>query len=863
MLDKSPLRRFALGCVALGLLAGSVASPAGIVRAEGSRDLATQEAGDTTVGYRPFLEYRVNDGVTYTNPDALSAGIPRRTIIRVYAQAGEQLLLGSSANGIGAGAIRYRAPATAAGVPAPAALLCPTTTGIINTNVEESAGPRLTPGGSGYIPCAIAVTTSGVWEVEFISPNPGDRTNPKPMRIDQAWSRSDQTPTLPGTTRRLLPSWIIAWDVTVRGTGGQIIPGRAFTQYLSLNMGNNANTSVRSNTITPWPGPRGLGLRSQLYVQTVDGYRYRVKLNGIDPFGFVFFSNNKGFKDPATDEPIYRSVQLSGSNPNWQVPADVRLHNPQDADNDGTSNFTHKLFFDPIAVDMPQSALLPDGTTTWLLTRPREIPRPTDFRFIGSEGTPGQTGTGAPGTFKFRNPGTAPIRYTLFLDLNGNNNFGDANDRTLTGTAVAGENSVFWDGKDAIGAPVPVSSVPYNVRITFNAGEVHFPFIDAENNQSGFQLERLFPLAGGDGFTGDPTVNPFTMFYNDTRIAQDAFADGPGPSNPLSTGTNGQISAPTAGRTGGHLFGTDSGAGFGDGKGIDTWAYVPSPPFDFLGAIRIVAADVQVSKTHQPANVLAGNEIRYTITITNAGPSIVGCPDNATGCPPSITDANRAPVIDDVPAIIQNVQWTCALASGSGGCTQESGTGNAVRTLIDLSVGGVIEVTVTGTVPRDFRGSITNTVRVGRIIESDASRKMPADLPDPIESNNIASDIVNIQQPSAVTLVFFSGTATANGPRLRWQTGTEIDTKGFHVLRSATGRIEDAQRASPELIAARGDGTIYEWVDVALPVPGTYTYWLQETERSGQTSIAGSAVTVRVPATSATGRSLMLPLIVR
>lgn len=74
-----------------------------------------------------------------------------------------------------------------------------------------------------------------------------------------------------------------AWDITVTKlvNGSRVaVPGRVFANYLCLNLGNNK---------------QGFGvLYSTVYVLTNDGYIYRTEFNDIDPYGFVYFANNRG-----------------------------------------------------------------------------------------------------------------------------------------------------------------------------------------------------------------------------------------------------------------------------------------------------------------------------------------------------------------------------------------------------------------------------------------------------------------------------------------------------------------------------------------------------------------------------------------
>ncbi len=206
---------------------------------------------DLGPGHRAWLEFITAGGGSAT------AGIARRSIIQVYANAGETLYLGSSAVGIGAGVINFRDPNGVANT-------CGAT-GLINNRAEELLGPNTLTAG-GYTPCTINVATTGIWEVDFVSPNPtgGGGNNPPIILADANWVQ-------PATTHSTA-----AWDVTVASAGGVEIPGRAFASYLALNMGGNG----------PIGNPTALDV--PYFILTDDGYLYEIDLNGMNPFGFIF-----------------------------------------------------------------------------------------------------------------------------------------------------------------------------------------------------------------------------------------------------------------------------------------------------------------------------------------------------------------------------------------------------------------------------------------------------------------------------------------------------------------------------------------------------------------------------------------------
>ncbi|NJM98860.1 MAG: hypothetical protein HC800_18420, partial [Phormidesmis sp. RL_2_1] len=173
-------------------------------QAEGSQDLVSS-GGD-----RPYLEFR-----TDTN-----GGVQRRTIIKVYVNQGETLDLGSSAAGIGNGTINYRRPNNTSGT-------CGTS-GLIADRAQEVAGPGDGTGGT-FIPCRVTVGAgeAGIWEIDFVSPDPSSGDNPPPLAGTAAWTEENNH------------GLVSAWDVTVRSSTGIKIPGRVYANYYAFNIGGN------------------------------------------------------------------------------------------------------------------------------------------------------------------------------------------------------------------------------------------------------------------------------------------------------------------------------------------------------------------------------------------------------------------------------------------------------------------------------------------------------------------------------------------------------------------------------------------------------------------------------------------------
>lgn len=746
---KHALRLLVLLVLAVSLLPAT--SPA---RAEGGRDMLGRG------GYRAHLEF---------HSEATSAGIPRQTTIKAFVRAGETISIGSSAMGVRAGDVVIRAPTDT--TPAqlwpidPNAKTCrkratDAAYGRIQNLAQELAGPA--PAAGGYAPCVVTALETGaagdgIWEFDFISPNPANGlpipADPAPIRVGDEWA-------IPARAAADTSNhWINAWDVSVRGAGGAEVPGRVFANYLALNMGGNAG--VRG-------APADLGLSSTFYIQTFDGYGYKVDMNGIDPFAFIFFANADGIVDQA-GRPIYRSIQLAGNNATQRLPTDLSgkpiysVHNPRLPDNFAKRDITHKIFFDvtgsvggpdPIGPDptMPQNAPSPSGPT-WLLSPPVAPPTPQQITYTGQEGTPGQGGTNPLGGY-FSFEASENASYDIILDLDRNGVFGNrsadptqASDRIIRGPTELGVNRVYWDGLDGAGRKVSAGALPFSAQLTFLVGEVHFPFIDAENHVRGHRLERVVGASRAD--QPDPSLVYYDDVYNyrtgvpyDWSICADsesatsppASLDIPAPkcygaaldARSAILGTPSIIPG-NAAFTGAHQWSrgtTGSGAnGFGDRRLINTWTYYPSTPVTFPGVIKLAEAELSIKKTHEPALLTPGGPITYTVTVSNAGP----------------TAALGAVVSDTIPSELRNVTWTCAVsrpapAGDVSRCGAASGSGNILET-VDLSAGADIAYTIVGTVDPDVQQPIVNKVRVRR----------PNDTTDPNPNNNEDTNIAPIQ----------------------------------------------------------------------------------------------------------------------
>jgi hypothetical protein len=118
--------------------------------------------------------------------------------------------------------------------------------------------------------------------------------------------------------------------------------------------------------------------------------------------------------------------------------------------------------------------------------------------------------------------------------------------------------------------------------------------------------------------------------------------------------------------------------------------------------------------------------------------------------------------------------------------------------------------------------------------------------------------------PTAIALMSFTAGWEGDAVMIRWVIAMELDTAGFRLLRSATGRIDDAIIVTPTLIRARGGpghGATYEWRDTTAQPGAAYTYWLEEVETTGRVNRYGPAM-ARVQGESPLHR-VVIPLVIR
>ncbi len=535
------------------------------VFAEGSVDLIKYP------GYRMFLDTRDTQQ------------------FKVYAKSGEFINLGASHLGLSGGFIRVFRPNGS--IAATFDNTGPNTgKGIINNNIEELSGPTGggTTNGTGYIPATIQVGAGeeGVWTVVFGFPS---YVNASFINIlnNLPWTRGFNQPSSPRV--------VLAWDVTVTtgaagNMGGAMQKGRLFTQeFITLINGNGVETSP------------------SLFVQTPDGYLYRIDIDKADPFRFPISSNSRGLVD-GKRRPIYKSLSEDdfnrSSTPSTWHPDSIYLYEPQARDNGSLIN--NKIFFNPPDPSMPANAPVFDlksmGTFTTWLYRPLEILVLLDFKFVGVD--PGGIGC-TPWSMEHLNGGyfyiktTVPGFATFYLDLNNNGKFDDPVDIKVSADVNEGLDSIFWNGKDGLGVPLPLNdSLKINYKGNIKFGELHIAMTDVENLNGGVNFK----------WVNAPGGFPDSLFYFDHSKIGGPVSGGGTPGNALPTSTSFKYSNE-----------------FGNDKYIDQWFFIELN-IDPTPATLAIVEDCPCSLASPVGNasaaaaeVCAGNEIVLSATNSKSG----------------------------------------------------------------------------------------------------------------------------------------------------------------------------------------------------------------------------------------------------
>lgn len=357
---------------------------------------------------------------------------------------------------------------------------------------QEALGPDIINQG-GYKPLSFTAPVTGVYTFRFFG------TQYTSVAVAPKAKKTDAFP-------QYSKNYVGAWDITVTKseTDATQIPGRTFTDALFWTIG--ANISGNEHIMDEY-----------VYALTKDGFEYKIDFNGIDPFGFVFFTNKRGFLVSSDDHEdghyrsLARSVKSKKNTLDDLIEMGVHINSRPTTDND-------ESYF--ITFEKADGKLLKHYTGKEVLTSKDSIGTDrsayTEFKFKGLNSSTDNEGTeGYGGYFSFKYDSTMetaeikPSTYEIVIDFTGNEVLeeeygyapGKHNEVILSNTLVDNLNTIYWDGKDEYGNVVigNNSGIEYNiVSFVVKAGEVHFPLLDVENNRYGIKVVMQNDIPGID-----------------------------------------------------------------------------------------------------------------------------------------------------------------------------------------------------------------------------------------------------------------------------------------------------------------------------------------------------------------------------
>lgn len=362
---------------------------------------------------------------------------------------------------------------------------------------QEALGAKNSANPGGYKPISFIAPVTGVYTFRFFGTQYSKVV---------AATKVKKTDTFLQKTN----NYVGAWDITVtaNATATTPIKGRTYTDALIWTIGANVSANEKI-------------LDESVYALTKDGFEYKVDFNGLDPFGFVFYTNKRGLlvSSDEYENGHYRSLARSVKSKRNQlddlIEMGVHLNSTPTTDKD-------ESYF--ITFEKADSALLQHYTNRSTLANNSSIGTSdaayTNFKYKGLNSTDDDKGTeGYGGYFSFNydlstdvanNSGKIlPSTYEIIIDFTNNTILeeeygypaGKHNEVILSNTLVDGENKIFWNGRDEYGNVVigNATGISYSiVTLNVKAGEVHFPLLDVENNRYGIKIEMQNDISGID-----------------------------------------------------------------------------------------------------------------------------------------------------------------------------------------------------------------------------------------------------------------------------------------------------------------------------------------------------------------------------
>jgi hypothetical protein len=185
---------------------------------------------------------------------------------------------------------------------------------------------------------------------------------------------------------------------------------------------------------------------------------------------------------------------------------------------------------------------------------------------------------------------------------------------------------------------------------------------------------------------------------------------------------------------------------------------------------------------------------------------------------------------------------------------------------------GVYQIEIHGYIDSDYAMTLESSM--AQLV---SAAPMPANKVLPLIPSVSPTNVPSAQQalptapvgppPSAIGLVSFDATYSDGLVWVKWVTGWEQNTFGFHIYRGETNEFASAARLTQELIPGKGSSggyAGYVYTDPSVLLNRSYWYWLVEQEFSGVTNVYGPTPMTVTPSTLLSGHgSIFLPLVTR
>lgn len=320
-----------------------------------------------------------------------------------------------------------------------------------------------------------------------------------------------------------------------------------------------------------------------------------------------------------------------------------------------------------------------------------------------------------------------------------------------TGTATCGTQSASGTTFSATTGTLSVDTAPTNSTPDGN----YLTYTITGTAASSGLMSNTVTVTPASGVT-DPTTGNNSSAAVTTRVI-DAVNDGPtsltynagGSVNVLANDTVGSNAATTS--NGIVSIGSNGGI---TGLGVDASGNLTVPASTPAGTYTVTyklcdatvttacdtatktitivpSADLNISKSG-PATAVAGTQITYILTLSNAGPSA----------------ANGATFGDPLPASLTGVSATCVNATGGvSGCTASVSSNNVTGTVGTFPSGGSVQIQITGTISPGTTGSLSNFATISP----------PSGTNDPNSADNTSATINTTLLPTLTIVKTSSG----------------------------------------------------------------------------------------------------------